>query len=112
MRCIHFGELVDHDHVADQVEAGPSEVLGPRNAEQPQLSHLPDTVPGKGGLFIVLGGNRRDLVASELPYHLAHLMMLFAEVERVVHDDGLLVSVRAIVTTAARAALHAVSKIA
>ena len=43
---VHFRELVNHDHEAQQVESGPAQLLGPWDAEQPQLAHLADALPG------------------------------------------------------------------
>jgi hypothetical protein len=81
VRRIHFGELVDDDHVADHIESRASQLLGPRDPHQAQLSHFPDVLPRKGGVLVVLGGDGRDVIARELAHHLANLMVLLAEIQ-------------------------------
>ena len=88
MRRVDLCHLVDHDHVADQVEPSATELLGPRDPEETELAHLPNVVPGERRVGVVLRGDRRDFVAGELAHHLAGREMLFGEIECVVHKSG------------------------
>ena len=64
-----------------RVEPGAAQLLGPRYAEQAELAHLADVLPGELRVGVVLGGDRRDFVAGELAHHLARREVLLGEVE-------------------------------
>ena len=85
MARVHLRHLVDRDVVGDLVHAGAAELLGPWHAEQAELAHRLDVVPGKSGSLIELARDRRDMVAGKLAHHFADLMVLLGEVEKVVH---------------------------
>src|SRR5205809_3832509 len=86
MGGVDLGQLVDHDHVADEIEPGAAQLFGPRYAEQSQIRHLADVFPWEGGIGVVLRGHRSHFVAREGAHHLARGEMLFSEVKRIVHD--------------------------
>ena len=85
VRRVDLRQLVDHDHEAQDVEPRAAELFGPRHAEQSELAHLADAFPGNLARRVVLGGDRRDLVAGELANHLAGREVLLGEVERIIH---------------------------
>ena len=58
---IHLGQLVDRDVVGELVHPGPAQLLGPRDAEQPEVAHPLDVVPGEGGGAVELAGHRGDM---------------------------------------------------
>ena len=82
---INLRELVDDRDVGQVIHPRPAHLLRPRNAEQSQLRHLLDVVPGETAVEIVLAGGGFDDGAGEVANHLADLEMVVAEVERVVH---------------------------
>src|SRR5579872_1408868 len=92
--AIDLGQFVEHDDVAQRIESGSAELLGPWNAHQAQLGHLLDVVPGELTIRIELRRDRRDFLLGEGADHLAHLQVLLAEVERVVHYRAPLIRVR------------------
>ena len=78
---VHLGHLVDGDVVGELVHAGAAQLLAPGHAEEAQLAHGLDVVPGEGGGLVQLPRNRGDLGPGEIADHLANLVMLFVEVE-------------------------------
>ena len=84
---VHLGHLVDGDVVGELVHPGAAELLAPGHAEEAQLAHRLDVVPGEGGGAVQLAGDRSDLRPRELADHLADLVMVLGEVERVVHGS-------------------------
>ena len=85
VRGIDLGQLMDHDHVAREVEPRAPELLGPRNAQEAELRHLGDVRPREFGDGVEVCGHGRDLVTGERPHHVTHLQVLLVEVLRVVH---------------------------
>ena len=81
MGRVDLRHLVDRDHVRDVVQPRTTVLLGPWHAEEAQLSHLLDVLPGELGALVVLGGDRGDLLAGERADHLAHRQVLLAEVQ-------------------------------
>src|SRR5687767_33395 len=86
MARIDLGHLVDGDVVRELIHAGAAELVAPGYAQQAQLSHGFDVFPGKGRRAIELGGYWRDMGAGKVPNHLADLMVVFGEVEGIVHS--------------------------
>ena len=85
MRSVDLGHLVDHDHVAENIESSAAELFRPGNAEQAELAHFLDVRPGKLCFRIELRGDRRYFTTSELADHVANREVLLREVERIVH---------------------------
>jgi len=85
MARVHLGHLVDGDVIGELVQPGAAQLFTPGDAEEAQLAHGLDVVPGEGGGLIQLPCDWGDLGPGELADHLAHLMMLLVEVEGVVH---------------------------
>src|SRR3954467_3018124 len=88
VRRIDLRQLFDHDHVADQIETGASQLLRPWYTQESELSHLLDALPRKLRRGIVLRSDRRDICARELADHLAHLKVLLAKIQGVVHEGS------------------------
>src|SRR5829696_10288666 len=84
-RRVDARELLDREHVAEQIESGPAELLRPRNTEQPELAHLLDGLPWEGAVGIVPSGDGRYFVTRELANHLTHGEVLLGEIQLVVH---------------------------
>ncbi len=84
---IDFRELMDDGDVRQVIHPRPAQVLRPRNAEQPELRHRFDVVPGEAAVEIVLAGGGFDDVLGEVSHHLAHLEMVVGEVEAIVHSE-------------------------
>ncbi len=84
---IDLGQLVDGDVVGELVHPGPAELLRPGHAEQAEFAHFADVVPGKFRGAIEFAGDRGHLLPGELADHVAHLLVLLAEVEREIHDS-------------------------
>src|SRR5436309_1009021 len=83
---------MDDDHEADQVQPSAAELLGPRNAQETEFAHLPNVVPGKGCVGVMLRGDRGNFVAGELTHHLAGREVLLREIQCVVHSQAASVS--------------------
>src|ERR1700720_2133229 len=88
MGRIDFCYLVDHDHVAEKIEAGSAQLLRPRNAEQSQLAHLLDIRPRELRFRIELRRDWRYFTARKLADHVADREMLFREIERIFHQPA------------------------
>jgi hypothetical protein len=73
---VHLGHLVDGDVIGELVHAGAAELLAPGHAQQAQLAHRLDVVPGKGGRAVQLPGDRSDPRPRELADHLSDLVMV------------------------------------
>ena len=85
VRGTHLGEFLDRDHEADRVETGTADFFGPRDTEQPELTHLLDVLPWERRGLVVLRRDRRHFVAREGPHHVTHSEVLLGEIETVVH---------------------------
>src|SRR5690606_34613599 len=64
---VDTGELLDHDQIAQIVEALAAVLRGYVHAEEAELGHLPDALPGKLTFFVELTGDGTDLGFGELP---------------------------------------------
>ncbi len=73
-------ELLDDHRVGRQVEPHPVEVLGDRDAEQPELLHLLDDRLRELVLVVVVLGVGDDLLVGELAHHLADRLLLVGPV--------------------------------
>src|SRR5256885_14957911 len=82
---IDLRHLVDHDHVAEEIEACSAQLLRPWNPEESQLSHLLDVRPRKLCLRVELRRDRCYLAARELAHHVAYGEVLLGKVKGVVH---------------------------
>ena len=58
---VHLGHLVDGDVVGELVHPGAAELLAPRHAEEAELAHRLDVLPGEGGGPVELARDGRDL---------------------------------------------------
>src|SRR6185503_15400709 len=76
---------MNDDEIAEQVEARSAKLLAPRGAEQAELAHGLDVVPGKGRIRVVLRRHRSDLLARKPAHELAGRQVLLVEVDAVVH---------------------------
>src|SRR5690606_9494074 len=74
------GELVDGKHVADPIHGRPPELLVPRHAEESELTHLLDVLPGEVTGPVELRGDGGDLVGCEIAHHLANHPVVLVEV--------------------------------
>jgi hypothetical protein len=88
VRRVDLGHLVDGDDVARQVQPGAAHLLGPRHAEEAELAHALDVLPGELRDLVVVGRDGRDLALGEAADHVAHGDVLVGEVEAVVHGCG------------------------
>jgi hypothetical protein len=86
VRRVDLRHFVDGDHVRDVVETRTAQLLGPRYAEQSELTHLLDVLPRKLGALVQLRCDGRDFLAREGPHHLAHREVLLGEIESIVHE--------------------------
>ncbi len=78
---IHLGHLVNRDVIGQLVHSGPTQLLGPGNAEEAKLAHGLDVVPRKRRSPIELRGDGCDMITGKLPDHFADLMVVLVEVE-------------------------------
>ncbi len=78
---VHLGHLVDRDVIGELVHPGAAELLAPWHAEQAELAHGLDVLPGKLGGPVELACDGRDVAPGEVADHLADLVMMFGEVE-------------------------------
>ena len=85
LACVYLGHLMDGDVVGKLGHPGTAQLFAPGHAEQAQLTHCLDVFPRKGGGAIELGRHGGDVGPGEVANHLANLMMLLGEIERVVH---------------------------
>ena len=85
MTRVHLGHLVDGDVVGELVHPRPAQLLAPGHAEEAELAHLLDVVPGEGRGAVQLAGHGRHFRAGELAHHLAHLVVLLGEIEGEIH---------------------------
>jgi hypothetical protein len=85
MTGIHLGHFMDRDVVRELIHTRAAELLAPGNAEQAELSHGFDVFPGESRCAVKLGGHWQDVRAGEVPNHLADLVVVFGEVEGIVH---------------------------
>src|SRR5205807_1816381 len=85
VRRVHLRHLVDGDDVAREIEARAAKLLGPRDAEQAELSHAAHVLPRELRRLVVRGGDGRDLALREATNELTHGVVLVAEVQAVVH---------------------------
>ena len=84
---VHLGHLVDRDVVGELVHPRAAQLLAPGHAEEAELAHRLDVLPGEGGGAVQLPRDRGDLGPGELADHLADLVVVFGEVERIVHGS-------------------------
>jgi len=77
VRGVDARQLLDRDHEGDRVEAGTTELLAPRDAEQAELAHAFDVVPRERRIGVVLRGDRGNVFEGERAHHLAHGEMGF-----------------------------------
>src|SRR5207245_4793060 len=82
---VHLRELVDDDDVGEVIHPRPTELLRPGDAEQAQVGHLLDVVPGESAFEIVPPGARPYNLLREVAHQVAHLVVLLGEVEGRVH---------------------------
>jgi len=78
---------MDGDVVGKLVHPGTAELFAPGHTEQAELTHGLDVFPGERGRAIELGGHRRDMGPGEVANHLANVMVLLGEIERIVHGN-------------------------
>ena len=83
---IDLGHLVDHDHVAQEIEPRAAQVLRPRHSEEAELSHLLDVRPRELSLRVEVRRYWRYLAARELAHHVAYCEVLLGEVKGIVHS--------------------------
>ena len=84
---VHLGHLVDGDVVGELVHPGAAQLLAPGHAEEAELAHGLDVLPGELRGAVQLAGHGRDPFLGELAHHLADLVVMFGEIERVVHTE-------------------------
>ena len=73
-------DLLERQHVGDEVRARAAVVGRDAGAEQPELAHLRQHVLGEDVLAIPLRGLRRDDLVGETPRQVANLALLVGEV--------------------------------
>ena len=73
------GDLLEDEHVAEEVGACAAGRLGHADAHQPELAELGEHVPGEAVLAVPLGGARRDHLVGEATRQLADLALLVAQ---------------------------------
>ena len=74
-------ELLEHEARVEGAETGATQLLGDGEVHQPELPRLAHDVVGEGLLFVVLRGDRDDLVGGEPPRGVLELLLLGGEVE-------------------------------
>ena len=80
-RRVDARELLDRDRVGERVAARAAELLGERDAHQPELGHLRDELVGKPALAVELLGDGRDAIDGERAHGVAEELVLGREVE-------------------------------
>ena len=74
-------ELLEHEHVGEEVRAGAAVLLRHADAHQPELGELGEDVAREVVLAIPLGGVRLDLGADEVARERLDLLLLGGELE-------------------------------
>ena len=74
-------ELLDHEHVGEEVRAGAAVLLRHADAHQPELGELAEDVAREVVLAVPLGCVRLDLGADELARERLDLLLLGGELE-------------------------------
>ena len=74
-------ELLEHEHVGEEVGSGSAVLLGDADAHQPELGELGEDVAGEVVLAVPLGRVRLDLGADEVARERLDLLLLGGELE-------------------------------
>ena len=74
-------ELLQHEHVGDEVRSGAAELLGDADAHQAELAQLREELAGEAVLAVPLGCVRRDLRLRDLTGERLDLALLVGERE-------------------------------
>ena len=75
---VHLGHLVDGD-VGELVHPGAAQLFPPGHAEEAELAHRLDVLPGKFRGEIVVTGDRAHFAVGKIAHHLADLVVFFGE---------------------------------
>ena len=73
------GELLEDEHVGEEVGAGAAVLVGHADAHQPELAELGEDLLGEAVLAVPLGGARGDDLVGEAPGQLADLALLVGQ---------------------------------
>jgi hypothetical protein len=84
---VDLGELVDDEDIGEVVHAGAAQLLGPGNAEQPQVGHAPHIVPGELTVVVILTRAGPHDLLREVAHHVADLEVVVREIQGVVHTE-------------------------
>src|ERR1043166_988771 len=89
MGGVDLGEPMEYEVGGDLVHRRATVLLRPGHAEQAELAHALDVVPGKRRRTIELPCHRSDVLPGKRGDQLTHLVMLRGEVQRVVHGRNI-----------------------
>src|SRR4051812_13706493 len=115
MAGVDLRHLMYGDVVGELIHACATELFTPRHPEQAELAHCLHVFPRKRGCLVQLLGDRRDMAPREIANHFPDLVVLFAEIQGVIHRSIKLTNRSDLVQRASRSspnADNAVKKVA